>query len=384
MRLQIDTYEFNPSSYVKLKQACEGGLTTQQNLQQQTAILSPPHSTSKMIKDEVDVTQQQQPQASGLNESLYASRRSTRVDSSNARIQTPTSLIDWCDYWRHLCSSYTRVQLFRLKGAQRKLKTDRNKIEKNPPDMRKRYQLSTKVTSAYNCAFDPLYSLLPFVRHDFNVQSGSESAKSNNCLLVLSSEATTCMAGQLSGSSSNTAILNGNSSLPSSLSYAPNRFIDCLDGNCSGASSTESISTSNGFHLSDTTDSSSIAGSSNGMKYASDNVNSNSTGLLYSHQQSSILVESGISSTTQHQHIASDNRSINEEEQQQRYQNFYLDSNYPSSPNQSMNPIYSASANAVAACNMNGLKSAFVTGNEVNVYQAESTTNILLFRYNLN
>jgi hypothetical protein len=61
----------------------------------------------------------------------------------------------------YLCSSYSRIQLFRLKGAQRKLKTDRSKIERlTPSDLRKRYQISSKVTVFYNSPFDPLYSTL--------------------------------------------------------------------------------------------------------------------------------------------------------------------------------------------------------------------------------
>ena len=69
-------------------------------------------------------------------------------------------------YWKHLCSSFCRIQLFRLKGAQRKLKTDKSKIERlNPPDLRKRYQASDKVTVLNNSQFDPLYSLMPAMRY---------------------------------------------------------------------------------------------------------------------------------------------------------------------------------------------------------------------------
>lgn len=69
------------------------------------------------------------------------------------------------DNYRHVCSSFARVQLFRLKGAQRKLKTDRNKIERlTPIDLRKRYQISTRLTTFYNTSsFDPLYSLPPLL-----------------------------------------------------------------------------------------------------------------------------------------------------------------------------------------------------------------------------
>ncbi len=56
--------------------------------------------------------------------------------------------------------------MFRLKGAQRKLKTDKSKVERlNPPDLRKRYQPSSKVTILCNNHFDQLYSLMPFNRY---------------------------------------------------------------------------------------------------------------------------------------------------------------------------------------------------------------------------
>jgi hypothetical protein len=80
---------------------------------------------------------------------------------NNQRLPTPSSLNDYSN-WAHSCSSYCRIQLFRLKGAQRKLKTDRNKIEKlNPSDLRRRYQPSSKITLLYNGPFDPLYSMMP-------------------------------------------------------------------------------------------------------------------------------------------------------------------------------------------------------------------------------
>lgn len=65
---------------------------------------------------------------------------------------------------KHLCSSYCRIQLFRLKGAQRKLKTDKAKIERlNPIDLRRRYQQSMKFTQLYNAHFDALYSIVPII-----------------------------------------------------------------------------------------------------------------------------------------------------------------------------------------------------------------------------
>ena len=56
--------------------------------------------------------------------------------------------------------------MFRLKGAQRKLKTDRLKIERlNPVDLKRRYQKSDSVTILYNTGFDNLYSLVPLDRN---------------------------------------------------------------------------------------------------------------------------------------------------------------------------------------------------------------------------
>jgi hypothetical protein len=56
------------------------------------------------------------------------------------------------------------LQLFRLKGAQRKLKLDIQKIEKSKlsEDIRKKYQTSDLVTHLQNINFDQSYSLIPF------------------------------------------------------------------------------------------------------------------------------------------------------------------------------------------------------------------------------
>ena len=84
-------------------------------------------------------------------------QQQTTIQSS----PTATPLADYSN-WLHACSSYCRIQLFRLKGAQRKLKTDRSKIEKlNPADLRRRYQPSSKITLLYNGPFDSLYSMMP-------------------------------------------------------------------------------------------------------------------------------------------------------------------------------------------------------------------------------
>ena len=192
MRLQIDTYEVNPDSYSKLDKlhsnsALNRSETINNFANNPPSILSPPNSSSgKLIKEDLE---------NNVGADFYSSqatsgrRRSARLNSStNGRCcSTPSastpSTLDWCDYWRHLCSSYSRIQLFRLKGAQRKLKTDRSKVERLcPPDLRKRYQPSSKITLLYNCPFDPLYSLLPFVRYDFNI--GNQNSHQSNTLMA--------------------------------------------------------------------------------------------------------------------------------------------------------------------------------------------------------
>jgi len=66
--------------------------------------------------------------------------------------------------------------LFRLKGAQRKLKTDKLKVDRiNPPDLKKRYQPSTKVTLLYNTNFDSLYSLMPFSRYMMDLNMNQQN-----------------------------------------------------------------------------------------------------------------------------------------------------------------------------------------------------------------
>lgn len=179
MRLQIDTYEMNPTFCNKLKQQQQ----TSSDFLDAQSILSP----GKMLKDDFDTASTVADGGVGSSSSpdyQLQPRRSARLNSNRPpgsatpAPSTPSgpsgssldsSTNNWCDYWRHVCTSYSRVQLFRLKGAQRKLKTDRNKVERlSPPDLRKRYQPSSKITILNNCPFDPLYSLLPFERSDFN------------------------------------------------------------------------------------------------------------------------------------------------------------------------------------------------------------------------
>ncbi|RNA10968.1 upstream-binding 1 isoform X1 [Brachionus plicatilis] len=160
MRFQIDTYETVAHTSAKLTYSNETLAFTSSHSSlgsSSASILSPPNSTSspnsiKFIKDDLD------------------SNRSMGTPTPTAPPPPPTSNTSgkqWLEFAeaKHLSGSYCRIQLFRLKGAQRKLKTDRSKIDRlNPPDLRKRYQPSTKITLLNNCSYDWLYSLLPFVK----------------------------------------------------------------------------------------------------------------------------------------------------------------------------------------------------------------------------
>lgn len=50
------------------------------------------------------------------------------------------------EYTEHMCSASCQVKVFKPKGADRKLKTDREKIEKKSPQDREKYQPSYKTT----------------------------------------------------------------------------------------------------------------------------------------------------------------------------------------------------------------------------------------------
>ena len=150
MRFQIDTYEtVIPHHYDS---------TLNHSFPSHT--LSPPQSggggsslhNNKLIKEDVDADYQ---------------------TKEYQRFSAPSPVPDYNTghYWKHVCSSYCRIQLFRLKGAQRKLKTDKCKVDRlNPSDLRKRYQTPSKITLLYNCQFDSLYSMMPFARYMDSIQ----------------------------------------------------------------------------------------------------------------------------------------------------------------------------------------------------------------------
>lgn len=138
MRLQVDTFEIlstndSPSS---------SSLMNGNSKPSSSSVSSSPSSSSPssaIIKNELDME--------------------TGVSSSSGDGLSGSSLKPMR---KHLCSSFCRIQLFRLKGAQRKLKTDKAKIDRlNPIDLRRRYQQSMKFTQMYNAQFDALYSLVP-------------------------------------------------------------------------------------------------------------------------------------------------------------------------------------------------------------------------------
>ena len=95
---------------------------------------------------------------------------------------------------------------------QRKIKTDRLKIERlNPPDLRRRYQTSDSVTILYNCDLDALYSSFPLDRNELiRLQAKSKQQFTTITDSIKSSSA-------LTPSSSTTFYINNSS--PSSFCY---------------------------------------------------------------------------------------------------------------------------------------------------------------------
>ncbi|CAF0994387.1 unnamed protein product [Adineta ricciae] len=60
---------------------------------------------------------------------------------------------------KHLHSCCCKIQLFRLKGAQRKNKADKMRIDKLNQDQRRRYQITSEYTILQPCAVSSLYTL---------------------------------------------------------------------------------------------------------------------------------------------------------------------------------------------------------------------------------
>ena len=75
------------------------------------------------------------------------------------RIQLDTYHESDLDDLRHLHSCCCKVQLFRLKGAQRKYKADQLRIEKLDHEQRRRYQTTLEHTALKACRISSLYSM---------------------------------------------------------------------------------------------------------------------------------------------------------------------------------------------------------------------------------
>ncbi|CAF4081471.1 unnamed protein product [Rotaria sp. Silwood2] len=74
------------------------------------------------------------------------------------RIQIDT-YENYVDDIRHLYSCYCKLQLFRLKGAQRKNKADKMRIEKLNFHQRRQYQTTLEYTILQQCSISSLYTL---------------------------------------------------------------------------------------------------------------------------------------------------------------------------------------------------------------------------------
>jgi hypothetical protein len=160
----------------------------------------------------------------------------------------PTTITPSSQNWSYQSSSYCRVQLFRLKGAQRKLKTDKLKVDRiNPPDLKKRYQPSTKVTLLYNTHFDTLYSLMPFSRYMANFNGNNDLNNNTTGMLNLPHESTLDEGLFDASSMLTSAYMNNNNNLSSSASTSSissqsslsnsHTSYSLLNQNCSGSQS---------------------------------------------------------------------------------------------------------------------------------------------------
>ena len=238
MRFQIDTYELITNSLKYHSNLILSSFYPSSSLSNN---LSPSNSSSlssssspssssflsnefKMAKDEFDCISS----TSDFNKNIQ------QQQEKEERFQSPSPLIDYStgNYWKHIGSSYCRIQLFRLKGAQRKLKTDKSKVERlNPPDLRKRYQASNKMTVLCNSQFDSLYSLLPFNRYVNNMPSNSNTIRTttpddtiDNCITNIIDHRSLPMDYNLlnnNNSTNNNSFFLNNSNLVSSTSLLP-------------------------------------------------------------------------------------------------------------------------------------------------------------------
>lgn len=89
----------------------------------------------------------------------FAHRRHGGEKGIPLRIQLDTYQESDLDDPRHLHSCCCKVQLFRLKGAQRKYKADQLRIEKLDHEQRRRYQTILEHTALKPCRISSLYSM---------------------------------------------------------------------------------------------------------------------------------------------------------------------------------------------------------------------------------
>ncbi|CAF0999015.1 unnamed protein product [Rotaria magnacalcarata] len=88
----------------------------------------------------------------------FANKRHGGEKGIPLRIQIDTYHENDVDDLKHLYSCCCKIQLFRLKGAQRKNKADKIRIEKLNLDQRRQYQTTLEYTILQPCIISPLYT----------------------------------------------------------------------------------------------------------------------------------------------------------------------------------------------------------------------------------
>ena len=89
----------------------------------------------------------------------FAQKRHGGEKGIPLRIQIDTYHENDVDDAKHLYSCRCKIQLFRLKGAQRKNKADKIRVEKLNFDQRRQYQTTLEYTILQPCFVSPLYTL---------------------------------------------------------------------------------------------------------------------------------------------------------------------------------------------------------------------------------
>ncbi|CAF0787197.1 unnamed protein product [Adineta steineri] len=89
----------------------------------------------------------------------FANKRHGGEKGIPLRIQIDTYHENGIDNVKHLHACCCKIQLFRLKGAQRKNKADKLRIDKLNHDQRRRYQTTLEYTILQSCNASPLYTL---------------------------------------------------------------------------------------------------------------------------------------------------------------------------------------------------------------------------------